>query len=328
MNRRQFLDSTASSALAVVAGLAVTRTMPNLSPSARAAENAAHPRRLTIDLMPGAIGVNGELPEIIRLAHAHGFESVQPVEGYLSRQDADGLQRVAGALKDAGLKWGAASLPVDFRQGDEAFRRDLANLPKAATALRAVGATRMGTWLMPGHNELEQKQNFDRHVTRLREIAKILNGEGIRLGLEYVGTPSIWSRMKHPFVRRLGEARELIRAIDVPGTGVVLDSWHWWCAGDTAEDVARLKSSDVVAVDLNDAPAGVPLAEQQDNRRELPAATGVIPVKEFLGALLKIDYDGPMRAEPFNRPLNDLDNEAACAKTAAAIRRALALVGA
>ena len=45
------------------------------------------------------------------------------------------------------------------------------------------------------------------------------------------------------------------------------------------------------------------------------AATGVIPVAGFLGALLSMGYDGPVRAEPFNQPLNQMDNEAACAAT-------------
>ena len=55
-------------------------------------------------------------------------------------------------------------------------------------------------------------------------------------------------------------------------------------------------------------------------------ATGVIPVGSFLNALQKLDYDGPVRAEPFNKPLNDLENEEACAKTFEAMQRAFALI--
>lgn len=328
MTRRQFLHPFGSTAALGIAGLSATSMLPGLggTQTVAAEANAIPTRRFSIDLTPGAIGVSGDMPEMIRLARAHGFESVQPDTGYLGRQDAEGLKRLRASLDEAGLKWGAAGLPVEFRQGDEPFRRDLDGLPKVAAALRTVGADRIGTWLMPGHNELERAQNFDRHVARLREVARTLRQHGVRLGLEYVGTPSIAARFKFPFVRRLSEAKELIAAIDVPGTGVVLDSWHWFCAGDTVEALTKLRHSDVIAVDLNDAPRGVALPEQQDNRRELPAATGVIPVQDFLGALLRIEYDGPVRAEPFNQPLNQLDNEAACAQTVAAIRKALALV--
>jgi sugar phosphate isomerase/epimerase len=59
----------------------------------------------------------------------------------------------------------------------------------------------------------------------------------------------------------------------------------------------------------------------------LPAATGVIDTATFLRALVTIGYDGPVRAEPFNRQLNDLGNEQAVAATATAMRRALATIG-
>ena len=82
----------------------------------------------------------------------------------------------------------------------------------------------------------------------------------------------------------------------------------------------------MVSVDLNDAPAGLTAEQQLDNQRELPCATGVIPVAKFLGVLNAIGYDGPVRTEPFNQALNDLPNDEACAKVIQAMRRAVALV--
>ena len=52
----------------------------------------------------------------------------------------------------------------------------------------------------------------------------------------------------------------------------------------------------------------------------------VIDVGSFLNALQALGYDGPVRAEPFNQVLRDLDNDAACAATAAAITKAFALI--
>lgn len=308
--RREFL----------VTGLALGAALPAL-------HAATSPRRrFTFDLTPGSIGVGGDLDAHLALAHAHGFESVQPDGGFLARLDAEGLRRVTDTLTRHQLKWGSAGMPVEFRQGDEVFERDLADLPRIAAALRSAGATRISTWIMPGHNELAFAANLERHATRLRKVARILRDHGLRFGLEYVGTPSLAGRFKFPFVRRLSEARQLVAAIGVPGTGLVLDSWHWFTAGDTTEALRTVRNEEIVAVDLNDAPAGVALAEQQDNRRELPAATGVIPVRDFLQALLDAGYDGPVRAEPFNKPLNDLDDDAACARTIAALRKAAALV--
>ena len=66
---------------------------------------------------------------------------------------------------------------------------------------------------------------------------------------------------------------------------------------------------------------------QVDDRRELPASTGVIPVKEFLGALVKIGYDGPIQAEPFNAQLRSMPLEQAVASTAEAVRKAFGEAG-
>ena len=67
--------------------------------------------------------------------------------------------------------------------------------------------------------------------------------------------------------------------------------------------------------------------EQIDGERELPVATGIVPTKDFLEALVKINYDGPVRAEPFNQALNELDDQAAVAATVASLRQAFALLG-
>ena len=124
----------------------------------------------------------------------------------------------------------------------------------------------------------------------------------------------------------MAETKELIADIGLDNVGFVLDSWHWYTAHETADDLRTLKNRDVIACDLNDAPAGIPVDQQIDNRRELPAATGVINLKKFLEVLVEIGYDGPIRAEPFNRVLNEMEDEMAVAATAMAMRNALALV--
>jgi len=79
----------------------------------------------------------------------------------------------------------------------------------------------------------------------------------------------------------------------------VLDSWHWWMSGSPAEELASLRREEIVAVDVNDAPAGIAQAELLDRQRELPGATGVIDLAQFIAALRRLGYDGPVRAEPF-----------------------------
>jgi sugar phosphate isomerase/epimerase len=124
----------------------------------------------------------------------------------------------------------------------------------------------------------------------------------------------------------MAEMKDLLEGIDRPNVGLILDSWHWYTAGEQESDLLSLTNDQVVAVDLNDAPAGIPVDQQMDLKRKLPAATGVIDVRTFLRALVKIGYDGPVRAEPFDESLNGLPADEAVARTAAAMKAAFALI--
>jgi sugar phosphate isomerase/epimerase len=128
-------------------------------------------------------------------------------------------------------------------------------------------------------------------------------------------------------VHTLSEMRELEVAIGTTNLGIQLDSWHWFNAEETAKDLGTLRGSDVLTVDLNDAPRGLTLDQYQDDHRELPAATGVIPIKEFLNSLVEMGYDGPVQAEPFNAALRALPLDQACAAASSAIRKAFSKAG-
>ena len=163
------------------------------------------------------------------------------------------------------------------------------------------------------------------HAKRLREAAGILKNHGIRFGLEYVGPKTSWSTKRFPFVHTMAEMKELIAEIDKPNVGFVLDSWHWYTAGETKKDLLTLRAGQIVSVDLNDAPAGLTLETQMDGKRELPAATGVIDVASFLGALQSLGFDGPVRAEPFNDAVRKMAPAEALAATKAAMDKAFAM---
>jgi hydroxypyruvate isomerase len=281
---------------------------------------------MTMDLVCGNLGVKADLPTAIALAHAHGFGSVAPDADHLGRLTDGQLSELLGDLKAKGLTWGAAAFPVDFRGDDSAFQTGMVELPAFASALKRAGAARVGTWLRPGHDRLTYMANFRQHCRRLREAAAVLGDHGLRLGLEYVGPRTSWVSARFPFIHTLAETRELIAEIGRDNVGLVLDSWHWYTAGETALDLRGLTSRDVVACDLNDAPKSVPVDQQRDGVRELPCATGVIDLRSFLKTLAAIGYDGPVRAEPFNATIRTLPAEEAVAATARAMKQAFALL--
>ncbi|MGI9470863.1 MAG: sugar phosphate isomerase/epimerase family protein [Rubripirellula sp.] len=295
--------------------------------SGSAYASPASSRKFTLDLRCGSIGVKADQREAMALAAANGFESVNAEAGYLAKLGANERKEIAAQLKEKGLQWGAGGLPVGFRDDEATFRSGAQNLPKLAAAMQDVGVTRVGTYLMPCHGALTYVENFRQHARRLRECTKILGDHGQRLGLEYVGPKTLWTSKRYPFVHCMAETKNLIDEIGEDNVGFVLDSWHWYTAGESVRDLKSITNDDIVACDLNDAPRGRALDAQIDNQRELPAATGVIDLKAFLGALVELGYDGPVRAEPFNRVLNEMDNDKAVATTANSMKKAFALIG-
>jgi sugar phosphate isomerase/epimerase len=319
LTRRQLLRTGATAAAAAGASWLG-------GPAAATVAGSDRERKFTMDLVCGNLGVKADLPEAIALAHRNGFESVAPDAAYLNGRDEGQIRDLLADLKAKGLVWGAAALPVDFRADDARFRQGMRALPASAAALQRAGVTRVGTWVRPAHAELTYSANFRQHARRLGEVAGILDDHGLRLGLEYVGPKTSWTAARHAFVHTMAEMKELIAAIGRGNVGLVLDSWHWYTAGETEADLLSLAGRDVVACDLNDAPAGVPVDQQKDLVRDLPCATGVIDLKTFLGALVQIGYDGPVRAEPFKAELRKMPKEEAVAAAARAMKQAFALV--
>jgi sugar phosphate isomerase/epimerase len=315
-NRRKFIKKSA--AISAMVSLPFSSFPMSLSQSKR---------KFRMSINPGAVGVRLSQEELLAMAEKYGFEAIVPFPDTLVEWGEDRTSEFVETMKSKNITWGASGLPMNFRTDRETHLKGFHDLPKYALALHKAGVTRMSTWIMPTHSYLTYLQNFRQHTERLKEISKILGDHGIYFGLEYVGPKTLMTSQKYSFIRSMAECRELINAVDEPNIGFQLDSFHWFCAGETKEDLLSLSNEDIATVDLNDARAGFTADEQIDGKRELPMATGVVDLKSFLDALVAIGYDGPVRAEPFNQELNELENEEALKRTSEAMKKAFDLVG-
>jgi sugar phosphate isomerase/epimerase len=318
ITRRQFLSAGAAAGIAA-------RPAPGMLAGVEAPAERPK-RRFYAILSVGRLGFHARFPQSLELAVKHGFEGLDPDPNYFASLGDEGIKRLRDDLQAKNLKLGAAGLPVEFRKDEATFNDGLKKLPATADILQRTGVWSVSTWVLPCSSDVTYPQNFRQHAYRLRQCTQILADRGQKLGLEYVAPRTLWRSQRHPFLHTLSEMRELIVAIGTNNLGIQLDSWHWFNAEETGKDLLALRGSDVVTVDLNDAPRGLSLDQYQDDHRELPVATGVIPVKDFLDSLVQIGYDGPIQAEPFNAGLRGMPLDRACSSAAAAMRRAFSLL--
>ncbi len=316
MHRRQFI---LNSALAMAAA--------SVTPLHALFANTAEKRKFKIALNPGIIGVKANFAQTLDYAIQYGYEAISPFTQEVMKDYSDAqLNEITAKMKAHNITYDSINIPVEFRRDDATFKEGLKDLPKFCETMQKQGATRINTWIISTHDELTYNENMRQHANRLRECAKIMNDYGIRLGLEYLGMRTLLIRGRYPFISSMKEGKELIAAIGAGNVGFVLDSFHWYCANDTLDDIKTLTPADIITVDLNDARAGFKREEQVDGKRELPLATGVINLKDFLQGLIDIGYDGPVRTEPFNEALNALENDDALKINMEAIRKALKLI--
>lgn len=304
MSRRHFCQSAlaASAALRWAAG-------------STAAAQRTPPVKFYKNLSCGHIGVKADQMQALAYAKQYGFDSIAPDASVFQNRSTSEIRDWLGTMKDQNVRYGTSGLPVEFRRDEDRFQKDLKRLPGQAKILNQLGVTRMATWILPGNNTLTYRQNFAQHQRRLGQAARILKDNNIRLGLEFVGPRTSRARNRFPFISTQQGMMELVDAIDTGNVGLLLDSWHWYTSHGSVEELRQLSNRNIVHVHVNDAPAGIPIDQQVDNRRRLPTTTGVIDLQGFVNVLVALGYDGPVECEPFDQSLRDMEDASALQKT-------------
>ncbi|HEC03260.1 MAG TPA: sugar phosphate isomerase/epimerase [Phycisphaerales bacterium] len=323
------LESTQSKSISRRAfchsAIAAAAVVPLAGPVSRASRNSSRVKFYK-NLGNGHIGVKANQRQALEYAVKYGFDSITPSLGEFENKSASEIREWVATMQDKGVRYGASGLPVEFRRDQQRFETDLEQLPKRARVLRQMGVTRTATWIMPGHRELTYMQHFELLKSRFRKVATVLKDNGISLGLEFVGPRTSRARNRFPFICTQIGMMELAEAIGTGNVGLLLDSWHWYTSHGTVEELLQLSRKDVVHVHVNDAPAGIDVDKQMDNRRQLPVTSGVIDMKGFINALVKIGYDGPVECEPFDQDLRKMDDGPALQKTIDALNRIWTLI--
>ncbi|WP_062308332.1 sugar phosphate isomerase/epimerase family protein [Alicyclobacillus sendaiensis] len=227
------------------------------------------------------------------LARETGYRYVDvPFHWLEDEAEKRGEADVEALFQERGLVLANLGLPLNLYDAEPAFLRDLSLLPDRARLCARLGARSVTAFLWPSMDE-EPVRYISQLARRIRQVAVELLPLGMRLGLEYVGPHHLRHR-RYPFVQSLADLKTFWEAVGAPNVGALIDSYHWYTAGEHEDDLAALAPEKVVYVHINDtrdAPE-----DAHDGRRLLPG-DGRIPLVPFLRGLYRAGYRGPVAAE-------------------------------
>ncbi|MEL7474419.1 MAG: sugar phosphate isomerase/epimerase family protein [Planctomycetota bacterium] len=279
--------------------------------------------------MPDLIAIDAGPAASVKIASRAGFTGLDlRINRFADEIERVGVESLAEAIAAAGLRPGYCSLtPQKINVRPSVWNEELLDLPRRARIAAELGFARATSVVLPFHDEMAFDDNMAMHRSRVNAAAEILSDHGISFGLEYVSPLSRRRGQPNGFVHDLNGLLELLDGINADNTGVMLDCFHWHCAGESADDLRRLRPEQIIAVHVNDLIAGVPVDEQAVTERELPGQTGIIDIATFLRTLDGIGYEGPITSEPTHARWKSVEDEPAAAQTCNAIVACLARAG-
>ncbi len=127
-------------------------------------------------------------------------------------------------------------------------------------------------------------------VRVLTELSIIAAHYGVALAFEFLGQPDC-------SVQTLALADEIVGEVARPNVGLVIDSFHFYAGGSKLESIESLDEKRLFIFHINDA-EDLPREELQDRHRLLPGL-GVLPLKEIVAALRRINYQRVVSVEIF-----------------------------
>jgi len=198
-------------------------------------------------------------------------------------------------LDDAGLVVaGACSQEGLLFAREDAWRRRRDELCRRLERCAALGAHHLVVVPVP-HSEAEPpgEADLDRAAENLQVAAELARASGVGLEIEFLRGARL--------VNNLATALELVRRVDHPDVGVLLDTYHLFAGPGTLEHLDLLDAHPGLLrfVHVNDVPAGRPRELWTDADRVLPG-DGHLPLTALLTAVRRSGYAGDVSLELFN----------------------------
>lgn len=272
---------------------------------------------------PSLLGVSGHQSEIIELALTYGFTGIDlNIAEFATRVRLKGMPYARRLLDSAKLRVGTFPLPLEWDTDDESFQRDLKKLPEYAECAAELGCSRCTALLVPAGDTRPYHENFEFHRHRFQEICATLKPAGVRSAIGFQAAEHLRRNRAFQFIHDFDALTLLLNMVAAPNLGLLLDIWELVACGGSLETVRKLPPQQIVAVQVADMPAGVPLAELDEKSRLLPGGeNGRIDVTALLVMLREMGFDGPVTVKPSRSAFQSRRRDVVVKQTAEALEK-------
>ncbi|HWU02118.1 MAG TPA: TIM barrel protein, partial [Novosphingobium sp.] len=242
--------------------------------------------------MPNAIAtvsLKGTLLEKLEAAAGAGFAGVEIFENDLIGSELSPAQ-VRQLLADLGLACDIYQPFRDFEGMPGALRqRAFDRAERKFDLMGELGTQRILVCSNCSPASLGERQRI---IDDFADLGERAARRGILVGYEALA----WGR--HVYDHR--DVWEIVKAVDHPNIGIILDSFHSLSRGIPNDSIARIAGDKIVYVQLADAPLlDMDLLYWSRHFRNLPGQGG-LDVAGFVAEILRTGYDGPLSLEIFN----------------------------
>ncbi|AIG03078.1 4-hydroxyphenylpyruvate dioxygenase [Pseudomonas fluorescens] len=235
------------------------------------------------------VSLSGTLPEKLEAIAAAGFDGVEIFENDLLYYDGS-PREVRQMCADLGI---AITLFQPFRDFEGCRRERLArNLERAERKFDLM--QELGTDLVLVCSNASADATGEHSILRddLNLLAEHAGRRGVRIGYEALA----WGR----HINTWQQVWQLVREIDHPSLGVLLDSFHTLSLKGDPTAIAQIPGDKIFFVQMADAPIlAMDVLEWSRHFRCFPGQ-GEFDLPGFLAPIIQSGYRGPLSLEIFN----------------------------
>jgi 4-hydroxyphenylpyruvate dioxygenase len=235
------------------------------------------------------VSISGNLESKLRAIAKAGFQGVEIFENDLLTSNLS-ARDAAALMADLGLKCTLFQPFRDFEGMPEELRpRIFERMERKFDLMQELGADLL---LVCSNVSPAARADRDRIVRDFRELGARAARRGLRVGYEALA----WGR--HVWDHR--EAWSIVREVDHPAIGLILDSFHSLSRGIPVESLREIDPERIFIVQLADAPL-----MQMDHLswsrhfRNMPGQ-GDFALVDYVATLLEAGYRGILSLEIFN----------------------------